>query len=85
MEFSSIFHEPTSRFAYATEKNAFSIRIKTKKSDIKKIIFHSQDKYIPLDYIDSRLDMTRQELNKTETGTLSANMVDGGLVYKPIL
>lgn len=37
------------------------------------------------DYIDSRLDMTRQELNKTETGTLSANMVDGGLVYKPIL
>ena len=54
MEFSSIFHEPTSRFAYATEKNAFSIRIKTKKSDIKKIIFHSQDKYIPLDYIDSR-------------------------------
>ena len=54
MEFSSIFHEPTSRFAYATEKNAFSIRIKTKKSDIQKIIFHSQDKYIPLDYIDSR-------------------------------
>ena len=52
MEFSSIFHEPTSRFAYATEKNAFSIRIKTKKSDIKKIIFHSQDKYILLDYID---------------------------------
>ena len=50
MEFSSIFHEPTSRFAYATEKNAFSIRIKTKKSDIKKIIFHSQEKkeqYVP--------------------------------------
>ena len=54
MEFSSIIHEPTNRFAFSISKNNFLFRIKTKKNDIKKIIFHSQDKYLPLSMVDSK-------------------------------
>lgn len=54
MEFSGIYHEPTRRFAYATSKNNFCIRIKTKKDDVKRVIIHTRDKYLPLEILDTQ-------------------------------
>lgn len=50
MEFSSILHEPTSRFAFALSKQNFVIRLTTKKSDIAKVTIHCENKYLPLEY-----------------------------------
>ena len=54
MEFSAIFHDTTKKYAYALEKGLFAIRLKTKKNDIKRATLLYQDKYIPVDFYDTR-------------------------------
>ena len=54
MEFSAIFHDTTKKYAYALEKGLFVIRLKTKKNDIKRVTLLYQDKYIPIDFYDTR-------------------------------
>lgn len=54
MEFSAIFHDTTKKYAYALEKGHFVIRIKTKKNDIKRVTLLHQDKYIPVQFHDTR-------------------------------
>lgn len=54
MEFSAIFHDTTKKYAYALEKGLFVIRIKTKKNDVKRVTLLYQDKYIPVDFFDTR-------------------------------
>ena len=54
MEFSAIFHDTTKKYAYALEKGLFVIRLKTKKNDIKRVVLLYQDKYIPIDFFDTR-------------------------------
>lgn len=54
MEFSAIFHDTTKKYAYALEKGHFVIRLKTKKNDIKRVTLLYQDKYIPVQFIDTR-------------------------------
>ena len=53
MEYSAITHYMEKRFCYAIEKGKFVIRIETKKDDIKKVILHYRDKYIPLHIYDT--------------------------------
>ena len=61
MEYSSIFHDMNKRYCYALEKGKFLFRIRTKRNDIKRVILHYQDKYIPVQYLDTRkqLEMKR--------------------------
>lgn len=54
MEFSAIFHDTTKKYAYALKKGLFAIRLKTKKNDIKRATLLFQDKYIPVDFFDTR-------------------------------
>lgn len=54
MEFSGIFHDTTKKYAYVLEKGLFAIRIKTKKDDIKRVTLLYQDKYIPVNFYDTR-------------------------------
>ncbi len=54
MEFSAIFHDTTKKYVYALEKGHFVIRLKTKKNDLKRVTLHYQDKYIPVDFMDTR-------------------------------
>lgn len=54
MEFSAITHIGDKRYCFAISKDHFVIRIKTKKDDMKEIILHYQDKYLPLKIKDSR-------------------------------
>lgn len=54
MEFAAIFHDTTKKYAYALEKGLFVIRIKTKKNDVKRVTLLYQDKYIPVDFFDTR-------------------------------
>ena len=42
------------RYCYALEKGKFLFRIRTKRNDIKRVILHYQDKYIPVQYLDTR-------------------------------
>lgn len=61
MEFSAIFHDTTKKYAYALEKGHFVIRLKTKKNDIRRATLLYQDKYIPIQFMDTRVrkDMYR--------------------------
>jgi hypothetical protein len=54
MEISSVLHGANKRYAYALDKHLFIIRITKKKNDMKRIILHYQDKYIPVSRFDTR-------------------------------
>ena len=54
MEYSAIRHEADKRYCFALEKGKFLIRIQTKKDDMAKVILHTRDKYIPLEFVDTR-------------------------------
>lgn len=58
MELSSVLHIADRRFAFALDKNLFCIRIRTKKNDLKEVILHYQDKYIPLKFVDTRKEVS---------------------------
>ena len=47
MEYSAIFHDMDKRFSYAVDKDLFVIRVQVKKDDMKEVILHYEDKYIP--------------------------------------
>ena len=54
MEYSAIVHDMDKRFCYAIEKDLFVIRVQVKKDDMKEIILHYEDKYIPMEREDTR-------------------------------
>lgn len=54
MEYSAIFHDMDKRFCYAIEKDIFVICVQVKKDDMKEIILHCEDKYIPMELKDTR-------------------------------
>lgn len=62
MEFSAIFHDTTKKYCYALEKGLFAIRLKTKKNDIKRVTLLYQDKYIPIDFFDTRASKDMQKI-----------------------
>ena len=49
MEYSAIFHDMDKRFCYAIDKDLFVIRVQVKKDDMKEVILHYEDKYIPME------------------------------------
>lgn len=54
MEYSAICHFADRRYCFALERDAFLFRIKGKKKDIRRIVLHYQDKYLPLEIEDTR-------------------------------
>lgn len=54
MEYAAIRHFADRRYCYALEKGRFLIRLETKKGDIARVVLHTQDKYLPLKFMDSR-------------------------------
>ena len=54
MEYSAIFHDMDKRFCYAIDKDLFVIRVQVKKDDMKEVILHYEDKYIPMERKDTR-------------------------------
>jgi len=54
MEYSAVMHHMDKRYCYAVGKGRFIFRIQTKKDDIKKVVLHFQDKYLPLEIKDTR-------------------------------
>lgn len=54
MEYSAIYHDAVKKYAFARGKDAVCIRIRVKKDDMEKIVLHYQDKYIPLEFEDTR-------------------------------
>ena len=54
MEYSAIYHDMDKRFCYAIDKDLFVIRVQVKKDDMKEIILHCEDKYIPMECKDTR-------------------------------
>ena len=54
MEYSAIFHDMDKRFSYAVDKDLFVIRVQVKKDDMKEVILHYEDKYIPVERKDTR-------------------------------
>ena len=54
MEFSAIYHSMDKRFCFAVDEGKFLIRIKVKKNDLRRVILHYKDKYLPVKFIDTR-------------------------------
>jgi len=62
MEYSGIHHEADKRYCFALEKGKFVIRLQTKKGDMKKVVLHWRDKYIPLELADTRDDSEMEKV-----------------------
>ena len=62
MEYSAIFHDMDKRFCYAIDKDLFVIRVQVKKDDMKEIILHCEDKYIPMERKDTRKTITMKKV-----------------------
>lgn len=54
MEYAAIRHFADKRYCFAVEKGRFLIRLETKRGDIAGVALHVRDKYLPLDYEDTR-------------------------------
>lgn len=54
MEYAAIRHFADKRYCYAMAKGHFLIRLEVKKGDAAKVILHTQDKYLPVRYMDTR-------------------------------
>ncbi len=54
MEYAAIRHFADKRYCYAIAKGHFVIRLETKKGDVAKVVLHTQNKYLPLAYMDTR-------------------------------
>lgn len=54
MEYSAVFHKGDKNFCFALDKNKFLFRIRVKKNDMKQVILHYQDKYLPISRVDTR-------------------------------
>lgn len=54
MEYAAIRHFADKRYCYAIADGRFLIRLEAKKGDAAKVILHTQNKYLPLTYMDTR-------------------------------
>lgn len=54
MEYAAIRHFADKRYCYAVEKGRFLIRLVTKKGDAARVVLHMQDKYLPVERLDTR-------------------------------
>jgi len=62
MERSAIFHDANKRYCYAIDPGKFLIRLQTKRGDIKRVVLHYQDKYLPLMVEDTRRTMDMRKV-----------------------
>ena len=62
MEYSAIFHDMDKRFCYAIDKDLFVIRVQVKKDDMKEVILHYEDKYIPMERKDTRMTLAMKKV-----------------------
>lgn len=54
MEHAAIRHFADRRYCYALAEGRFLFRLETKKGDTARVVLHTQDKYLPLNFMDSR-------------------------------
>lgn len=54
MEYAAIRHFADKRYCYASEEGRFCIRLEAKKGDTSSVVLHTQDKYIPVNRVDTR-------------------------------
>lgn len=54
MEYAAIRHFADKKYCYAVEKGRFMFRLETKKGDAVKVILHGQEKYLPIEFMDTR-------------------------------
>lgn len=66
MEYSAILHDMDKRFCYAIDKGVFVIRIQVKKDDIKEIILHYVDKYISIEFKDTRKTVPMKKIASSQ-------------------
>lgn len=62
MEYSAIFHDMDKRFCYAIDKDLFVIRVQVKKDDMKEVILHYENKYIPMERKDTRMTLPMKKV-----------------------
>ena len=62
MEYSAIYHDMDKRFCYAIDKDLFVIRVQVKKDDMKEVILHYEDKYIPMERKDTRMTLLMKKV-----------------------
>ena len=58
MEKAAIIHNPDNYFFYSTQKDTFTVKLMVKAGDVSGVILHYRDKYIPLDKLDTRAQVS---------------------------
>ena len=54
MNLGAIAHMPDNRYCYCLQPKHFLIRLQTGRDDLREVIIHYQDKYIPIRFFDTR-------------------------------
>lgn len=54
MEFAAVRHFADKNYCFALEKGRFLVRLELKKGDAARVVLHTQDKYLPLKFADTR-------------------------------
>lgn len=62
MELSAIFHHPDKRFCYALAPGQFLLRIQAKANDLRRVVLHTMDKYLPLSIADTRQQQVMEKV-----------------------
>ena len=60
MEYSAIRHFADKNYCFALKKGCFLIRLEVKKDDADRVVLHTQDKYQPLKFMDTRHSYTKK-------------------------
>ncbi|MCM1283879.1 MAG: glycoside hydrolase family 13 protein [Muribaculaceae bacterium] len=66
MEYAAIHHDMDKRFCYALAPDCFLFRIRTKKGDMRQVVMHYQDKYLPIKFMDTRKETLMEKAASDE-------------------
>lgn len=62
MNLAAIRHEATQEYCFCLEPGRFLFRLQTAKNDLRRVTLHSRDKYIPLEYRDTRRETVMEKV-----------------------
>ena len=62
MNLAAIRHEATQQYCFCLEPGKFLFRIQAAKNDLRRVILHSRDKYIPLERLDTRRETVMEKV-----------------------
>ena len=80
MNKAAIIHKATREYCFPVRKNTFCIRAETQKNDVREIVLHTRDKYLPAEKYDTRRTFVMQRTASDEARDYYEAQVDIDLI-----